>query len=76
MAVNIQRSIFPLDWDSKCSDKSFNDWHQHIKDELKEIYFRDNPLVKRERSQEERISDARGQVFTLQLAKRILRNGN
>lgn len=76
MAVNIQKSIFPLDWDSNCNDKSFNNWHQHIKDELKEIYFNNNPIVKRNKSREEQLSDSRGQVYTLQLAKRILRNGN
>jgi len=76
MSTNVSRSIYLLDWDEKCGDVAFNNWQQHIRAELREMYYKNNPKVQRGRSLEEQMNDAKGQVITLQLAKRILRNGN
>lgn len=70
--VRVAKTIFPLDWDIKCTDKSFNEWQVYIKEELKRMSYPNLPNsdVEVKRMSQE---DAMGQMRILLEAKKILR---
>ena len=38
IAPGVKKHLYPLDWDPTCSDKSFNEWHLYIREQLDEYY--------------------------------------
>ncbi|MGJ1360002.1 hypothetical protein ACR79K_25185 [Sphingobacterium siyangense] len=71
MAIRVQKTLWPLDRDPGKPMEGFNEWHSYIKNELsKTKVVHINPIL------EEQISDARGKVNTLLMAKKILRDGS
>lgn len=70
MGIRIQKTLWPLERDPSNPMDGFNEWHSYIRNELKKtkvIYL--NPAL------EEQLSDARGKLNTLLMAKKILRDG-
>lgn len=76
MAISIKKSLYPLDRDPSNPMAGFNEWGAYIRSELDKMYFDNNPRIKYELLRNAQIKSARGQMFTLLEAKRILRNGN
>lgn len=71
MAVKVQKTLWPLDRDPSKPMEGFNEWQFYLKKELsKTKVFYVNPVLEAE------MSDARGKVDTLLMAKRILRYGS
>ncbi|SUJ18488.1 Uncharacterised protein [Sphingobacterium spiritivorum] len=54
IAPGVVKTLYPIGWDPTCSNASFNEWQQYIRDSLAETYHINSKAVIAERYTEER----------------------